>query len=188
MRLPGYTSAFLQHAKKNAMQRKPKAKKSPKPLSKKTLNPKRVMTGWSRGGSLALARRAAHDPLGRGATLPCGPASVAPRPKRSWAARRAKAKLPPLDHPVITLLGFRVFFDSGLGLLLLWAFVASHIHVCCSKRKCSLADAYLDHKSFWLRATKLRAPGRSEKHAPPQFLEVSFAHRATAPSLAAAAL
>ena len=71
MRLPGYTSV-LSNIRKNAMQRKPKAKKSPKPLSKKTLNPKRVMTGWSRGGSLALARRAAHDPLGRGATLPCG--------------------------------------------------------------------------------------------------------------------
>ena len=35
--------------------------------------------------------------------------SVAPRPKGSRAARRAKAKLPPRDLPVITLLGFRVF-------------------------------------------------------------------------------
>ena len=42
------------------------------------------MTGWSRGGSLALARRAARDPLGRGATLPCGnpkPQTLNPKPQ-----------------------------------------------------------------------------------------------------------
>ena len=53
----------------------PKQKKSQATI-KKTLNPKRVMTVWSRGGSFALARRAAHDPLGRGATPP----GVNPKP------------------------------------------------------------------------------------------------------------
>ena len=55
------------------------------------------------------------------------PASVAPRPKRSWAARRAQAKVPPRDRPVTTLLGFRVFFNSALGLLLLWALLVPTI-------------------------------------------------------------
>ena len=62
-------AASLPH--RYAVQREPKAKQEPNHYQK-TLNPKTVRTGWSRGGSLALARRAAHDLLGRGATLPGG--------------------------------------------------------------------------------------------------------------------
>ena len=70
MRLPGYTSEKQHPNKCDAT--KAQSKKKSQATTKKTLNPKRVMTGWSRGGSLALARRAAPKPLGRGATLPCG--------------------------------------------------------------------------------------------------------------------
>ena len=78
----------------------------------------------------------------------------------------------------------------------LGAFVASHFFGCCSKRKCSRADAYLDHKSYRhgfgksvLRAglRRLRSlPLRSK--APLWFLVILFAHGAATPSLAAAAL
>ena len=52
-----------------AVEQEPTAKEDPS-QHQKTLNPKRVRAGWSRGGGLALARRAAHDLLGRGARLP----------------------------------------------------------------------------------------------------------------------
>ena len=64
-----------------SVQEEPKKQKKTQATSKKTLNPKRVRTGWSRGGSLALARRAAHDLLGRGAALPGGnPYTLKPKP------------------------------------------------------------------------------------------------------------
>ena len=70
MRTLGHTRIFST-VHRYAVQEEPKAKEDPSHYQK-TLNPKRVMTGWSRGGSLALARRAAHDLLGRGATLAGG--------------------------------------------------------------------------------------------------------------------
>ena len=60
---------FIVHVK--STEREPKTKQDPSHLQK-DLNPKRVRTGRSRGGSFALARRAERDLLGSGATLESG--------------------------------------------------------------------------------------------------------------------